>query len=50
MRKALSEAEKYILKPAIKALEDQMDEMAKKIAEEASRRYPAYNNSLKNLV
>ena len=42
--KALSEAERYALKPAIKALEDQMNEMAKKIAEEACRRYPAYNN------
>jgi hypothetical protein len=41
--KALSEAEKYALKPAIKALENQMDEIAKKIAEEAGRRYPAYN-------
>jgi hypothetical protein len=42
--KALSEAEKHTLKPAIKALENQMDEMAKQIAEEACRRYPAYNN------
>jgi hypothetical protein len=42
--KALSEAEKYALKTAIKALDNQMDEMAKKIAEEAGRRYPAYNN------
>jgi hypothetical protein len=42
--KALSEAEKHALKPAIKALENQMDEMAKQIAEEAGRRYPAYNN------
>jgi CRISPR/Cas system CSM-associated protein Csm2 small subunit len=41
--KALSEAEKHTLKPAIKALENQMDEMAKQIAEEAGRRYPAYN-------
>jgi hypothetical protein len=42
--KALSEAEKYALKPAIKALENQMNEMAKQISEEACRRYPAYNN------
>jgi hypothetical protein len=42
--KALSEAEKHTLKPAIKALENQMDEMAKQIAKEACRRYPAYNN------
>jgi hypothetical protein len=41
--KALSEAEKYALKTAIKALENQMNEMAKQIAEEAGRRYPAYN-------
>jgi hypothetical protein len=41
--KALLEAEKHTLKPAIKALENQMDEMAKQIAEEAGRRYPAYN-------
>jgi hypothetical protein len=41
--KALSEAEKYTLKTAIKALENQMNEMAKKIAEEAGRRYHAYN-------
>jgi hypothetical protein len=46
--KALSEAEKYTLKTAIKALENQMNEMAKKIAEEAVRRYPAYNKLVKN--
>jgi hypothetical protein len=42
--KALSEAEKYALKTAIKALENQMNEMAKQISEEACRRHPAYNN------
>jgi hypothetical protein len=47
--KALSEAERYALKPAIKALEDQMDEMAKKIAEEACGRYPAYNSLVEEL-
>jgi hypothetical protein len=47
--KALSEAEKYTLKTAIKALENQMDEMAKKIAEEAVRRYPAYNKLVTEL-
>jgi hypothetical protein len=47
--KALSEAEKYTLKPAIKALENQMNEMAKQIAEEAGRRYPAYNNLVEEL-
>jgi hypothetical protein len=41
--KSLSEAEKHTLKPAIKALENQMNEMAKQIAEEAGRRYQAYN-------
>jgi hypothetical protein len=47
--KALSEAEKYTLKTAIKALENQMNEMAKKIAEEAVRRYPAYNKLVTEL-
>jgi len=31
------------LRPVIKALEEQMDELALKIAEEAGRIYPAYN-------
>jgi len=47
--KALSEAEKHTLKPVIKALENQMDEMAKQIADEAGRRYPAYNKLVKEL-
>jgi hypothetical protein len=47
--KALSEAEKYTLKTAIKALENQMNDMAKQIAEEAGRRYPAYNNLVDEL-
>jgi hypothetical protein len=47
--KALSEAEKYALKPAIRALKNQMDGMAKKIAEEAGRRYPAYNKLVEEL-
>jgi uncharacterized protein YutE (UPF0331/DUF86 family) len=47
--KALSEAEKYALKTVIKALENQMDVMAKHIAEEAGRRYPAYNNLVEEL-
>jgi hypothetical protein len=42
-RKAVSEDERNILKPAIKALEEQMDEMAKQITGEAGRRYPVYN-------
>jgi hypothetical protein len=41
--RALSEAEKEVLKPAISSIEKQMEEMAKKIDEEAGRRYPAYN-------
>jgi hypothetical protein len=41
--KALSEAEKVVLKPAISSMEKQMMEMARQIAEEAGRRYPAYN-------
>jgi hypothetical protein len=45
----LSEAEKYALKPAIKALESQMNEMAKKIAGEAGRRYPVYNKLVEEL-
>jgi hypothetical protein len=47
--KALSEAEKYTLKTAIKALENQIKKMAKKIAEEAIRRYPAYNKLVTEL-
>jgi hypothetical protein len=43
-RKAVSKDERNILKPAIKALEMQMDVLAKKIAEEeAGKRHPAYN-------
>jgi hypothetical protein len=48
-RKAVSEDERNILKPAIKALEEQMDVTAKKIAEEANRRYPAYNRLVEEL-
>jgi hypothetical protein len=48
-RKSVSEDERNILKTAIRALEKQMNEMAKKIAEEAGRRYPAYNKLVKEL-
>jgi hypothetical protein len=48
-RKAVSEDERNVLKPAIKALEEQMDVMAKKIAEEAGRRYPAYKRLVEEL-
>ena len=41
--RALSEAEREVLKPAISSIEKQMGEMARMIAEEAGRRYPAYN-------
>jgi UDP-2,3-diacylglucosamine pyrophosphatase LpxH len=44
--KALSEAEKEVLKSTIKSLEVQMEEMAGMIAEEAGKRYPAYNRLL----
>jgi hypothetical protein len=47
--KALSEAEKYTLKTAINALEEQMIAMAKQIAEEAGRRYPTYNKLVEEL-
>jgi hypothetical protein len=41
--KALSDAEREVLKPAISSIEKQMVEMARRIAEEAGKRYPAYN-------
>jgi hypothetical protein len=48
-RKAVSEDERNILKTAIKALEEQIMVMAKRIAEEAGRRYPAYNKLVEEL-
>jgi hypothetical protein len=47
--RALSEAERVMLKPAISSIEKQMEEMAKKIDEEAGRRYPAYSMLLERL-
>jgi hypothetical protein len=47
--KALSEAEREVLKPAISSIEKQMVEMAKKIVEEAGKRYPAYSMLLEGL-
>jgi len=47
--KAVSEVERDTIKPAIKAIEVQMDELATKISEEAGRRYPAYNRLLNEL-
>jgi hypothetical protein len=40
--RALSDAEREVLKPAISSIEKQMMEMARQIAEEAGRRYPSY--------
>jgi hypothetical protein len=47
--KALSEAEREVLRPVIKSLEVQMEEMARRIAEEAGKRYPAYNRLVEAL-
>ena len=47
--KALSENERGVLKPAIKAIEQQMETLAKQIAEEAGKRYPAYNRVVDEL-
>jgi len=41
--KALSERERMTLKPAISSIEKQMDTLARMIAEEAGKSYPAYN-------
>jgi hypothetical protein len=47
--RALSEAEKEVLKLTIKSLEVQMEEMARMIAVEAGKRYPAYNRLVDGL-
>jgi len=47
--RALSGAERNILRPAINSLEEQMDEMARQIAVEAGVRYPAYNRLVDEL-
>jgi hypothetical protein len=47
--KALSEAEREVLKPAISSIEKQMDTLARMIAEEAGRRYQAYNRLVDEL-
>jgi hypothetical protein len=47
--RALSDVEREVLKPAISSIENQMEEMAKKIDEEAGKRYPAYNVLLEGL-
>jgi hypothetical protein len=43
------QVEKAVLKPAISSIEKQMEEMERRIAEEAGKRYPAYNMLLKKL-
>jgi hypothetical protein len=48
--KALSEAEKEVLRLVIKSLEVQMEEMARMIAEETGKRYPVYNRLVGELV
>ncbi len=47
--KAVSEDERSNLRPVIKALKEQMEEMAAKISEEAGRRYPVYNGLVEDL-
>jgi len=47
--RALSDVEREVLKPAISSIEKQLEEMAKKITEEAGKRYPAYNVLLEGL-
>ena len=47
--RAVSEEERNMLKPVIKSIEEQMKEMAAKIAEEAGKRYPAYDRLVDGL-
>jgi hypothetical protein len=47
--RALSEAEREVLKPAISSMEKQMLEMAGMIAEKSGKRYPAYSMLLEVL-
>jgi len=47
--RAVSEEERNTLKPVIKSIEEQMKEMAAKIAEEAGKRYPAYSKLVNEL-
>jgi len=47
--KALSEDEGSLLKPDIKAVEEQMGKLAERIAEEAGRRFPVYNKLVEEL-
>jgi hypothetical protein len=47
--KSLSESERITLKPVISSIEKQMGEMAGMIAEEAGKRYQAYNRLVDGL-
>jgi hypothetical protein len=47
--KALSEAEREVLRLVIKSLEVRMEEVARMIVEEAGKRYPAYNRLVDGL-
>jgi hypothetical protein len=47
--RALSDAEREVLKPAISSIEKQILEMARMIAVEAGKRYPAYNRLVEAL-
>jgi hypothetical protein len=47
--KALSDAERNILRPAITIIEEQMDTLARQIAMEAGRRYLGYNRLVDGL-
>jgi hypothetical protein len=47
--RALSEVEREVLKPAISSIEKQLGEMARMIAVEAGKRYPAYNRLVEAL-
>jgi hypothetical protein len=47
--RVLSDAEREVLKPAISSIEKQLVEMARMIAVEAGKRYPAYNRLVEAL-
>ena len=47
--RAVSEEERRVLRPVVKALEQQMEELAMRIVEEAGKRYPAYNRLVEEL-
>ena len=47
--RALSDAERRVLKPAISSIEKQLEEMVRMIAVEAGKRYPAYNRLVDGL-